>query len=591
MLLIVFMGGYNESEGERETSMREKKSVVYTVTANCQDCYRCVRVCPVKAISVIDGQAYVEDELCIKCGTCIRECPQGAKTMRSSIGQVKELLESGRKVAVSVAPSFAAVFPARDSGKIPTALKKLGFHYISETAEGAKLITEESFKSTTGGNICTACPAVVEYIEKYRPEHLNILIPVVSPMIAHGRQLKKRLGDEWAVVFIGPCAAKKQEAERPENCDAIDWVLTFTELIGWMEEEGIKLEECQESDFESLGILDKARLFPLQGGMLKTGDVDCDGTNPDVIHISGADDVQRIFELPPEDWKYRVVEPLFCSGGCINGPGFPKDKNIFSRKQDIVSYARKASLKDKEGEHHKINYETDFRVQGNQAPLAPVSEERIQQILDSTGKSNPEMQLNCGACGYKTCRDNAVAVARGMAETEMCVSYMRRLAQQRADRIIETTPNGVVILDKDMKIMSMNPAFQKMFMCNNAIIGKPVSYLLDSGNYEKIAQGLGEQSESIRTKYGIKYHERVYALREENQYVGIYSDLTKFRFDGDQIDLIKNQTLEQAKELLYHQIRFSQEMAHFLGKSTAQSEEMVKRIMDLYEENDIRAED
>ena len=218
-------------------------------------------------------------------------------------------------------------------------------------------------------------------------------------------------------------------------------------------------------------------------------------------------------------------------------------------------------------------------------PLEEVSEEKIQDILERTGKSNPEMQLNCGACGYKTCRENAIAVARGMAETEMCVSYMRRLAQQRADRIIETTPNGIVILDSQLNIINMNPAFRKMFMCNDAIIGKNISYLLDSENYMKLAQGLEEEFESVRTKYGVKYHEKIYALRDENQYVGLYSDLTKFRFDGNQIDLIKNQTLEQARELLFHQIQFSQEMAHYLGKSTAQSEEMVKRIMDLYEEN------
>jgi PAS domain S-box-containing protein len=244
-----------------------------------------------------------------------------------------------------------------------------------------------------------------------------------------------------------------------------------------------------------------------------------------------------------------------------------------------------------EGEPAQIDFDAVFRVHENVAHQEEISESVIQEILERTGKSNPEMQLNCGACGYKTCRDNAIAVARGMAETEMCVSYMRRLAQQRADRIIETTPNGIVILDKTLHILSMNPAFQKMFMCNNSIIGKHISYLLDSDNYEKLASGAGEQFESIRTKYGVKYHERTYALRDENQYVGVYSNLTKFRFDGDQIDLIKTQTLEQAKELLYHQIRFSQEMAHFLGKSTAQSEEMVKRIMELYEENDIKHQD
>jgi uncharacterized Fe-S cluster-containing protein len=467
----------------------------------------------------------------------------------------------------------------------------LGFQYISETAEGAKRITEESFKNTTGGNLCTACPTVVEYVEKYRPEHLSVLIPVVSPMVAHGRLLKERLGEDWAVVFIGPCAAKKQEAARPENRDAIDCALTFTELIEWMEEEGIDLEQCPESEFESFGDLDQARLFPLQGGMLKTGGIQCDGTEPDVIHISGAEDVLDVLALSPSEWNYKVVEPLFCAGGCINGPGFPKERNLFRRKRDVIAYAKKASGKKMTREPAEINLNAAFRPHEDIAGQEEISESVIQEILESTGKGSPEMQLNCGACGYKTCRDNAIAVARGMAETEMCVSYMRRLAQQRADRIIETTPNGIVILDKTLHIISMNPAFQKMFMCNNNIIGKHISYLLDSDNYEKLASGAGEQFESIRTKYGVKYHERTYALRDENQYVGVYSDLTKFRFDGDQIDLIKKQTLEQAKELLYHQIRFSQEMAHFLGKSTAQSEEIVNRIMELYEENVIRHDD
>jgi len=567
---------------------RESKNVVYTVTANCQDCYRCVRVCPVKAISVTDGQAYIEDSLCVKCGTCVRECPQGAKTIRSSLDQVKELIASGRKVAVSIAPSFAAVFEAEDCDRLPSALKQLGFQYVSETAEGAKLITEESFKSTTGGNLCTACPAVVDYIEKYRPEHMETMIPVVSPMVAHGRLLKTRLGEEWAVVFIGPCAAKKQEAARPENRDAIDWVLTFTELIQWMEDENIRLDMCPESEFESFGVLDEARLFPLQGGMLKTGGIECDGTSPDVIHISGSEDVQSILDLSPREWKYQVVEPLFCAGGCINGPGFPKDRNLFSRKQAVISYAEKTKNKEiKERESSDINFNTAFSPQEGTLHQDEVSESRIREILESTGKSDPESQLNCGACGYKSCRDNAIAVARGMAETEMCVSYMRRLAQQRADRIIETTPNGIVTLDKNLNIINMNPAFQNMFMCNNGILGKPISYLLDSDNFEKLAAGSDDHFESIKTKYGIRYHEKTYALRDENQYVGVYSDLTKFRFDGNQIDLIKSQTLEQAKELLYHQIQFSQEMAHYLGKSTAQSEEMVKRIMDLYKESDM----
>jgi iron only hydrogenase large subunit-like protein/uncharacterized Fe-S cluster-containing protein len=572
------------SAGEAGSIKQETRKTVYTVTANCQDCYRCVRVCPVKAISVREGQARIEDELCIKCGTCVRECPQHAKTIRSSLYAVKELLESGRTVVASVAPSFSAVFDGWRASRLPSALRRLGFRYVSETAEGALLVTEETVKSKDKGSICTACPAVVNFIEKYRPEFIDELIPVVSPMVAHGRLLKKRLGGDIAVVFIGPCAAKKLEAQRPENADAVDAVLTFTELISWLSEENIDLATCSESGFESFGNLDKARLFPLQGGLLKTGCIDCDGTNANILHISGAHDVIGLLDIPKDKWKFDLVEPLFCAGGCINGPGISIDKNVFLRKQDVIAYAEKASGATAADIDRAIAADTGFVGDNISLMSEEVDEDRIRKVLESQGKLNPELQLNCGACGYESCRDNAIAVARGMAEPEMCIPYMRRLAQQRTDRIIETSPNGVVILDSELTIIHMNPAFQRMFMCNNSILGRRISYLLDADGYEKMASGKAEQYEAIKSRYGKKYHEQLYQLPSEKQYVGLYTDVTRIKFADSQIDLIKKQTVEQAKELLDHQIRVSQEMAHFLGKSTARSEELVTRLMDLYEE-------
>ncbi len=560
----------------------EKQNTIYTVAANCQDCYRCVRVCPVKAISVRDGQACIEDELCIKCGTCVRECPQHAKTIRSGLHAVRELLKSGRKVAASVAPSFAAVFDGWRTTRLPSALRRLGFDYVSETAEGAQLVACESLRRPGGGSICTACPAVVNYIEKYRPEYVDMLIPVVSPMVAHGRILKRRCGADCAVVFIGPCAAKKLEARRPENADAIDGVLTFTEIMSWLKEEGIDLATCSESGFESPGRLEKARLFPLQGGLLKTGGIESSLTDADITHISGAGDVIELLDIPPEEWNYSVVEPLFCAGGCINGPGISTDKNIFIRKHDVIAYAASVSYADTGDAEGQILSDTSFTE--SRVELEEISQSRIDQILESQGKLDPELQLNCGACGYESCRDNAVAVARGMAEPETCIPYMRRLAQKRTDRIIETSPNGVVILDGELKIIHMNPAFMQMFMCTNGIIGRRISYLVDADGYEKLVSGKADTYEAIKSKYGKKYHEQLYKLPSENQYVGMYTDVTQIRFDEKQIDLIKKQTVEQAKELLDHQIKFSQEMAHFLGMSTARSENLVTRLMDLYEE-------
>jgi uncharacterized Fe-S cluster-containing protein len=211
-----------------------------------------------------------------------------------------------------------------------------------------------------------------------------------------------------------------------------------------------------------------------------------------------------------------------------------------------------------------------------------VDEDAIQKVLEQTGKSNPELQLNCGACGYKSCRENAIAVVHGMAEPEMCMPYMRRLAQQRTDRIIETSPNGIVILDEELHIIKANPTFLNMFHCGNNIMGRRISYFMDAYGFEKLVAGK-EKVEEIKSKYGMKYHEQLYALRSEKQYVGIFTDISKISYDDKQLDVIKQQTLMQAKELLDHQIRFSQEMAHFLGRYTAKSEELVQEMVDLYQ--------
>jgi iron only hydrogenase large subunit-like protein len=564
----------------------QQQQTIYTITANCQDCYRCVRECPVKAIRIYNGQAQVEDNLCIKCGTCVRECPQHAKTVRSDLEEAKALMASGKIIAASVAPSFAAMFPGALSKRIPSALRQLGFKYVSETAEGAKYVTEQSFAESQKGSICTACPAFVNLVEKYHSEYLDALIPVVSPMIAHGRILKEQHPD-CAVIFIGPCAAKKQEILRPENANAIDVVLTFTEISEWLESENIKLENCLESNFDQFYTTGDARLFPVLGGMLRTGGIQNDGTRTDVLHISGAEDILELFSGNP-DFDGKIIEPLFCKGGCIGGPCYGNEESIaakqdlFTRRENVIRYAEAAAKTDKKFPERKILYQPNFVL--SEQKQKEVTEDQIHKVLELTGKIDPKLQLNCGACGYKSCIENAVAVVRGMAEPEMCIPYMRRLAQQRTDRVIDTTPNGVVVLDGELCIVKMNPAFQSMFTCNNGILGRRISYLLNADGFEVLHSGSTDKYEAIQTKYGIKYHEILYALREENQYVGIYSDISRIKYDAGQLDTIKSQTLMHAREFLDHQVRFAQEMAHYLGKSTAQSEEIAKRLISLYEE-------
>ena len=211
-----------------------------------------------------------------------------------------------------------------------------------------------------------------------------------------------------------------------------------------------------------------------------------------------------------------------------------------------------------------------------------VNESQIQLVLERTGKGEPDQQLNCSACGYDTCREKAIAVVRGLADPETCLPYMRRLAQQRSDKIMETSPDGIVILDGDLRIIHMNSSFQKMFFTSNSILGRRISYLINADGFEKLLKGETDQAEAIRSKYGIKYHEIVYALRGENQYVGIFSNISQVKMDDAQVDLIRKQTMDHVRELLDHQISFSQQLAHFLGKNTAQSEDLVRQITDLF---------
>ena len=214
-----------------------------------------------------------------------------------------------------------------------------------------------------------------------------------------------------------------------------------------------------------------------------------------------------------------------------------------------------------------------------------MDEAAIERVYEETGKSNPELRLNCGSCGYDSCRAKAIAVVRGLAEPEMCMPYMRRIAQRRTDQIIEMSPTGIVIVDEDLNMIHINGAFQKMFMCNKDILGRRISYLIDSEGYEKLVSGTVDTCESIKAKYGKKYHEVLYTVEANKQYVGIYTDMSQLKLDSSQLDLIKRQTIQQAKDLLDHQIEFAQEMAHYLGKSTAKNEEMVKQLIDLYEES------
>lgn len=560
-------------------------SVIQTDFADCMDCYRCVRVCPVKAIRITGGYARVEGDLCIQCGACVHECPQHAKIILPSTDYVKSLIADGHRVVASVAPSFPAVFPGWQSERIPAALRRLGFSYVGETAEGAEAVSEVSLTQMKKGSIFTACPTVVRYVEQERPEYLGQMIEIASPMIAHARILRERLGDDIKVVFIGPCAAKKQEILRPENKGDVQAALTFTELVKWLEDEEIVLAECPLESFDGEGGYDVARLFPLEGGMLKTCDILTDASIDDIVHPCGPDAVKALFDVPIESWNFRASEPLFCEGGCIGGPGFPTDVNLFERRQRVIDYVKSKSLGLPKADASAVDLRVTFEKRNKVISLDSVSDEEIERILVETGKADESERLNCGACGYNSCREKAAAVALGMAEASMCLPQMRRHAERRVDQIIEISPIGIVALDENLHIRNMNPAFKKMFLCTDRIIGREISYLINAASYEEVAKGDKTTAEAVRAKYGKRYHEIVSRMADKNEYIGFYLNLSKSEPDTNQLELIREQMVYQAKEILQHQVEFAQNLAQYLGESTAESEVLVRRMIDMYEED------
>lgn len=565
------------------------QQVIFTNEARCRDCYRCVRVCPIKAIKVENNQACVDATRCISCGTCVRECPQGAKMYRRDISKAQEILKNERVVAASLAPAFAGVFEEWEYQRIPAALRCLGFKYVAETAVGAYLVardTAEIVKDEKKPHICTACPAVVNYIEKYEPDKIVNLVPLVSPMMAHAKHIKTKFGTDTKVIFIGPCAAKKAEAERREFKGLVDCVLTFEELEEWFKEQGIDLGNCEESSFdeEPFG---KARLFPVEGGSIATSAMDTSVLDERLVFISGFDEIRECFQALKTTQNAVIVEPLLCPHGCVNGPGTKKDGNPFERRSKIIKYAKSKKLAQGK-EPQKIDLSTNFKPQG-QFGTSLLSEEKIRAVLDKTGKARVEYQLNCGACGYPSCRDQAMAVVMGMAETEMCIPYMRRLAEQRSDRIMETSPNAIVILDQHLDIINSNPAFGQMFRSGSSTVGKHISQFMDPDPFEKVASGQIDVFDETtdHAQYGVVLREVVYALRSEHQYVGMFINITSSSLNAERLKQVKDETVQQARELYAHQIEMAKDFANFLGEYTAKGEQLVEKLIKAVKDKEV----
>jgi iron only hydrogenase large subunit-like protein len=553
--------------------------------ANCKNCYKCIRVCTVKAISFKNEQAQIMEHNCVLCGKCLQACPQNAKTVVDDAAMVKSLIGRSEKVFASIAPSFAAVFNVEDAGIIYSALKKLGFSHAEETAAGAvyvseaydSLIKEKKMKNI----ISSACPVIVSLVEKYYPDLLDELAPVVSPMIAHARMMRKKYGAGIKVVFIGPCLAKKEEYRDFQNDNLIDAVITFEELRKWMDRDGVSLGEVE--NYEAPGIKDsKARFYPISGGILGTLGT-ANGGKYRYISIDGLDRCMEALEsIRHGKVQGYFIEMNSCPGGCINGPCTGASSECFLESRDrIFNYAAKCTEKGPSRSMQCSGIDLSKRFYDRSKPYNMPDETAIREILKKIGKFSKEDELNCGACGYSSCREKAIAVYNNKAELRMCLPYMRERAESISNIIFNTTPNAIFALNHELRISEINTAAREMFnIPEHSLSGRSMLDMFDCQDFE-LVRDTGKDIINRKHTYerlGITVEQSIIYAGDYEAIIVIMKNITNEEKHKQQMYKVRSDTVETAQKVIEKQMRVAQEIASLLGETTAETKVALTKL-------------
>jgi iron only hydrogenase large subunit-like protein len=563
-------------------------SLITLSESECKDCYRCVRDCSVKAIKINNGQAEVVKEKCINCGHCIEICLQNAKGVTNHLEKLKRLLKE-EKVIASIAPSFPAVFDC-SPGQLITALKNLGFHDVEETSIGAEVIAREYKKLLELENkplISACCPAVVSLVEKHYPDLIPYLSPTISPMIAHAKLIKE-ISKDIKVVFIGPCIAKIKEIDWESSKGAVDLAITFDELKGLFSLEGIDYQSLDEDQFRSVsGNWSKA--FPVENGVLKAADISF-GLSTEILSISGLAECMKTFEdILNDDISPKFIEAMVCSGGCINGPGITSELSINSRKERIIRYAQKEDTIDNKFDMDKFKIDTSREYLNCKIEEKIPTENQIRLILSQTGKFSDKDELDCGGCGYNSCREKAIAIYQGLAELKMCIPYMKGKMESLADIIVESSPNAIIVVGKDMTIQKFNPKADELFNRNDEIaIGHKLYRYIDPKDYldawfnkKSISQKKVEYKQ-----YNLICEQSVFPLIDYELVIGIITDVTERENHNERVAKMKETTLEKANQVIHKQMKVAQEIAGLLGESTSETKAILYEVRQLMQEEE-----
>ena len=535
--------------------------------SNCKNCYKCIRHCPVKAIRFSGNQAHIIGNECILCGQCFVVCPQNAKEITSELEKVKVLLQTGEPVVVSLAPSFIANYHGVGIHAMREALKKLGFYDVEETAIGATIVKKEYERMLQEDGrdiiISSCCHSINLLIQKHFPKALEYLADIVSPMQAHCIDIKKRIPGA-KTVFIGPCVAKKDEAEHYDGI--VDAVLTYEELTEWLKQEKIVLQTEMDSDENS-----RARFFPTTGGILKTMEPEIAGYT--YLALDGVENcMNALRDIEAGKIHKCFIEMSACVGSCISGPVMEKYHS--SHVHDYLAISAYAGKKDFDVEQPKdvvLKKHFEYIEQRAQMP----SETEIMQILRQMGKYKPSQELNCGTCGYNTCRDKAIAIYQGKAEPSMCLPFLKDKAESFSDAIVKNTPNGLIVLNEDLEVQQINAAARKIMNIRSSsdVLGEPVIRILDPSVFVQAKNsGRGVRDQRVYLAEYKRYVEQTVIYdRESHMLVGILRDITDQEAEREKKESISRQTVEVADRVVEKQMRIVQEIASLLGETAAET--------------------
>lgn len=542
--------------------------------SNCKNCYKCIRNCPVKAIRFSGNQAHIIGNECILCGHCFVVCPQNAKEIADGTEQVRVLIASGAKVVASIAPSFIANYPGSGINAMKKALKKLGFYDAEETAEGATVVKNEYTRMLEEDGrdilISSCCHSVNLLIQKYFPSVLPYLANTVSPMQAHCMDIKKRI-DGAKTVFIGPCLAKKDEADY--YGDTVDAVLTFEELTKWFEAEGIVLdEEIDETDKS------RTRLFPTTGGILNSMTKRVPGYT--YMAIDGTHNcIEALKDIENGNIHKCFIEMSACSGSCISGPVMEKFHSSPVREFVAVNaYAGKTDFDVTQPDKTALMK----NIEAIDKKLPTPSDIEIQTVLRNMGKFKPSDELNCGSCGYDTCREKAIAIFQGKADMSMCLPFLKDKAESFSDNIVSNTPNGIIVVNEKLEVQLINNSARKILNVRAAsdVMGESIVRIMDPVDF---VTALNESKRIDGKRIYLAEYDRyieqtIIPDRDYHIVICMMRDVTDEEKSRLQKERISAHTVEVADKVVEKQMRIVQEIASLLGETAAETKVALTKL-------------